>query len=108
MKIKDHVGQVAAPSSVQLGRLESHNAQFRYEYKLPYQKGSLMKREMLEIVYLAIVVAMPELMELFDILPLDAHMLELIQFIKCVRVFDQIIIAVKNAGSRSQSEKQSD
>jgi hypothetical protein len=67
-----------------------------------------MKREMFGIVYLVIVVAMPEMMELFDNMPPNEQLLEFLQVTKCLRVCEQVVVAMKNAGSQFCRENRPD
>lgn len=67
-----------------------------------------MNKGMLKVVYLVIVVAMPEMIQLFDIVPPNEQLLELLQVLKFLSVCDQVVVAVKNAGSRCESENLSE
>ena len=67
-----------------------------------------MNKGMLKVVYLVIVVAMPEMIQLFDIVPPNEQLLELLQVLKCLGVCDQVVVAMKNAGSRCEREKWSE
>ena len=67
-----------------------------------------MNKGMLKVVYLVIVVAMPEMMQLFDIVPPNEQFLELMDVMKFLSVCDQVVVAMKNVGSRCERENLSD